>query len=407
MSEPMQGIRILEVAQFTFVPAAGGVLADWGADVIKIEHPIYGDAQRGLSTSGVGTDAGGVDFLMQQPNRGKRSVGLDLSKPDGLELLYRLAEQSDVFLTNFLPDARQRLKIDVEHIRARNPQIIYARGHGQGTDGPEAAIGGYDMTSFWCRSGCAAGTTRPEAPEPTGMPAAAFGDNIGGMTIAGGISAALFQRERTGEPSVIDISLFGTGCWAMGANIVASALMPEDTADLPRAGRASPFNPLVNSYRTKDGRWLALVFLQPDRYWKEFCERMGRAELIDDPRFRDYEVRAENSAACVSELDASFASRTLADWRKAFDGMEGPWAPHQTPREIHDDRQALANGYLQEVDGGERGRFRLVRSPVQFDGDRPQLTRGPEHGEHTDEVLLALGLSMDELLERKASGAVL
>jgi crotonobetainyl-CoA:carnitine CoA-transferase CaiB-like acyl-CoA transferase len=153
MLDVMKGVRVLEVAQFWFVPSAGAVLADWGADVIKIEHPVRGDGQRGLATSGVSVDVGGVDFLVQQPNRGKRSVGLDIGTPAGLELLHRLAEQCDVFLTNFLPDARRRLRIDVADIRARNPRAIYVRGHGQGDAGPEREIGGYDATGFWTRSG--------------------------------------------------------------------------------------------------------------------------------------------------------------------------------------------------------------------------------------------------------------
>src|SRR5688572_12300188 len=198
MHLPMKGVRVLEVAQFWFVPSAGAVLADWGADVIKIEHPERGDGQRGLGTSGISTEINGVDFLVQQPNRGKKSLALDFGKPEGLALLYRLAEKSDVFLTNFLPDARARLRIEVDDIRKVNPNIIYVRGHGQGARGPEASLGGYDASSFWSRGGICDALTPAGAEQPT-MQRAAFGDGIGGMTIAGGIAAALFQRERTGE----------------------------------------------------------------------------------------------------------------------------------------------------------------------------------------------------------------
>jgi crotonobetainyl-CoA:carnitine CoA-transferase CaiB-like acyl-CoA transferase len=406
MLDVMKGVRVLEVAQFWFVPSAGAVLADWGADVIKIEHPLRGDGQRGLATSGVSIDVGGVDFLVQQPNRGKRSVGIDIATPAGLELLYKLAEQCDVFLTNFLPEARRKLRIDLEHIRARNPRAIYVRGHGQGDAGPEREMGGYDATGFWARGGIAAALTTPEMSEPLSQ-RAAFGDGIGGMTLAGGIAAALFHRERTGEAKVVDVSLLSTAMWVLSPDIVASKLMPAGVSQLPWAPRSARFSPVVNSYKTKDGRWLMLVHLQADRYWSDLCARLGRRDMIDDARFKDARVRFEHRVACIAELDQAFAQKTLAEWRVAFEGMEGPWAPMQTPRELHDDRQAIANGYLQEVDGGARPRFTLVRSPVQFDAQRAELRRGPEMGEHTDEVLgEQLGLTMDELLELKACGAI-
>jgi crotonobetainyl-CoA:carnitine CoA-transferase CaiB-like acyl-CoA transferase len=406
MTDVMKGVRVLEVAQFWFVPAAGAVLADWGADVIKIEHPERGDGQRGLGTAGISTEIRGVDFLVQQPNRGKRSVGLDFSKPEGLELLYRLAERSDVFLTNFLPDSRRRLKIDVEDVRARNPRIIYVRGHGQGALGPEAGQGGYDASSFWSRGGMAEAFTEPGASQPV-MQRAAFGDGIGGMTIAGGISAALFHRERTGEATVVDVSLLSTAMWVLSPDIISSGLLPKEMGQLPRADRTKNFNPVVNSYRTKDGRWIMLVHLQADRYWPDLCRRLGRPELVSDPRFRDMKARFENREECIRELDAVFASRSFAEWKEAFAGMEGPWAPMQRARELYDDPQVLANNYMEEVDGGKRGRFHLVRNPVQFDEEAAALSRGPEWGEHTDQVLQEAGLSMDELLAYKAKGVVL
>ena len=407
MHQPMKGVRVLEVAQFWFVPSAGAVLADWGANVIKVEHPERGDGQRGLATSGVATEIGGVDFLVQQPNRGKRSLALDFGRPEGLELLYQLAAKSDVFLTNFLPDARARLRIDVADIRKVNPRIIYVRGHGQGARGPEAHLGGYDASSFWSRGGICDALTPAGAAQPTGQ-RAAFGDGIGGMTIAGGIAAALFARERTGAGSVVDISLLNTAMWVLSPDIIASSLLPAEMKTLPTVTRKKMFNPGVNSYKTRDERWVMLVMLQTDRYWADFCRRIGRPELATDPRYRDMKARFENREACIAELDAVFATRTLDEWRAAFDDMEGPWAPVQKARELLADRQALANGYVQQVDGGKRGRFPLVTNPVQFDETPPTLSRGPEWGEHTDEVLQSeLGVPMDALLEYKAKGVIL
>src|ERR1043166_9631977 len=219
MTSVMKGVRVLEVAQFTFVPAAGAIMADWGADVIKIEHPVRGDTQRGfLNMGGVQLDPQ-RHTLFEHPNRGKRSVGLDVSKPEGQEVLYELAKQCDVFLTNYLPQVRQAKKFDVEHIRAANPNIIYARGSALGNKGPEREVGGFDGTCFWARSGLAHTFTPEEFAAPLGQAVPAFGDSIGGMFIAGGISAALYHRERTGEATELDVSLLSAAWWAAGAMI--------------------------------------------------------------------------------------------------------------------------------------------------------------------------------------------
>ena len=199
--------------------------------------------------------------MMEQPNRGKRSVGIDIGNPEGRELLYRLAAKSDVFLTNFLPDARARLRIDVEDIRAVNPKIIYVRGHGQGARGPDAEHGGYDAELVLVARRHRDALTPAGAAAPI-MQRAAFGDGIGGMTVAGGIAAALFQRERTGEPAGVDVSLLGTAMWVLAPDIVASPAAGRDEA-LPTMTRKQNSNPVVNSYRTKDGRWLFLMMLQP------------------------------------------------------------------------------------------------------------------------------------------------
>ncbi len=401
MEQVLKGVRVIEVAQWWFVPAAGAVLADWGADVVKIEHPVSGDPQRGLVTSGLIPAAGGVNFMVEQPNRGKRSVGIDLAHPHGLALLHRLVEKADVFLTNFLPAARRRLRIDVDDIRRVNPRIIYVRGHGQGALGPERERGGYDAASFWCRGGIANALTPPGAAAPV-MQRAAFGDSTGGMAVAGGIAAALFRRERTGDASVVDVSLLGTAMWLLAPDIIASKLLG---IDLPSGDRTQSPNPIVNSYRTKDGRWLFLNMLQPDRFWADICTHLGRADMITDPRFADGRVRFENRGACIAELDAVFAQRTLAEWQAALADVEGVWAPMQSARELASDPQALANGYLPDVEHDGKV-FTLVANPVQFDERSPKLTPAPDLGQHTEEVLLELGLGWDDLAKYKEAGAI-
>jgi len=281
MHEVMKGVRILEVAQYTFVPSAGAVLADWGADVLKVEHPETGDGQRGLFRVAGQDNTGAINFLMEHSNRGKRSLGLDISHPEGRAVLYELARSSDVFLTNFLPGAREKLQIDVEHIRAVNPDIIYARGTAHGDKGPERHKGGYDSTDYWARSGSGMGGRGASDP-PAMQPGPAYGDSLGGMTIAGGIAAALFARERTGETSIVDISLLGTGLWAMGAAMTGAMLSGGDSW-APPAGAAF-INPLVGIYRAKDGGSLMLTMLQGHHYWADTVEHLGRPELAEDPR---------------------------------------------------------------------------------------------------------------------------
>jgi crotonobetainyl-CoA:carnitine CoA-transferase CaiB-like acyl-CoA transferase len=405
MSEVLGGIRVLEVASWTFVPAAGAILADWGADVLKIEHPVTGDPQRGLISSGlVPGAAGGFNYMIEQPNRGKRSLGLNLAHEDGRELLYRLAETSDVFLTNFLPEARAKLKIDVDDVRARNPNIVYVRGSGQGPRGADAGKGGYDGASYWARGGIAAALTPRHLEPPIGQ-RPAFGDVMGGMAIAGGITAALLRRERTGEPSVVDVSLLATALWNISPDVVAAKLF--ENVEMPRFDADAPPNPLVGLYRTEDGRYVSLVMLESDRFWGDFCAHLGHPELESDPRFVDAAARFEHRRECRDAIAAVFATAPLDEWRRRFATLRGVWAPVQNARELHDDAQVVANDYLPTVTADDGTEVALVANPVQFDEAGPQLRRAPEHGQHTEEVLLELGLTWDDLARYKELGAIL
>ncbi len=404
MQDVMKGVRVLEVAQFTFVPAAGAVLADWGADVIKIEHPVRGDGQRGLLQVGGVDNRAAVNFLMEHSNRGKRSLGLDLTHPDGRDLLYRIARDADVFLTNFLPAARAKMGIDVDDLRAVNPSIIYARGTAHGARGPEAHKGGYDSTDYWARSGSGMGM-RSEGEAPAMQPGPAYGDSIGGMTIAGGIAAALFKRERTGEPSVVDISLLGTGLWAMGAGLAGSMLRGNGDGGLPTAG-ASFLNPLVGIYRAQGGGCLMLTMLQGHVYWADTVKHLGHPELATDPRFATPEAFAEHGDEARAALQAIFETRPASAWRDSLAPMKGQWGPFQTLAQIPDDPQVVANELIREVDLGDGTHFRLVANPVQFDETAPTLRKGPEHAQHTEELLLELGLEWEEVTRLKEAGAI-
>ncbi|MET0628717.1 MAG: CoA transferase [Acidimicrobiia bacterium] len=404
----MRGVRILEVAQFTFTPSAGAVLADWGADVIKVEHAVTGDAQRGLKLGTGGVAAGSFQPLMEHPNRGKRSIGLALEIPEARAVLYDLARRADVFLVNFLPDARRRLEIDVDHIRAANPEIIYVRGSAFGNHGDEREKGGYDSSAFWSRAGSAAGCTPSDSPRVIGMPAGAYGDSMGGMTIAGGIAAALFARAQTGETSEIDVSLLSVGAWTMGLSVNNALLMGEAPPVAPLNMSTAMFNPLVANYRTSDGRWINLTMLQAGRYWADFCGHIGRPDMIDDERFATVEalMTPENTAAAADILTEVFAAQPYDHWVNTLASMEGQWAPVQNPLEVGNDPQLRANGYIRPVIDAEGNERELVANPVQFDNTPPEIRRAPQFAEHTDDILAELGLDDEQIIDLKVAGAV-
>jgi len=405
----MEGVRILEVAQFTFVPAAGAVLADWGAEVIKVEHAVTGDAQRGLvKVLGLDAAAPGVNFfpIMQGPNRGKKSIGIALETPEGRALLDELIAQSDVFVTNFLPGPRSRLKIDVEDIRKTNPDIIYVRGSGFGNKGPEREKGGYDSTGFWARGGSLAGLVAQGAPDTLNMPTGAYGDSMGGMTIAGGIAAALYARKTTGETSVLDVSLLSVGAWATqyGSNLANIIGGPLPLPPVQKYG--SPTNPLTGTYRTSDDRLIMLTMLQPGRYWSEFVKNAGRPELAVDPRFDSAEHIMTNAIEGGEIVAEIIRSKSYAEWLEILGKGEGQWAAVQDFWEVSQDVSLRANGYIAKVldiDGNER---ELVANPVQFDETPAELTRAPEFAEHTDEIVLGLGKTEEELIALKIAGAI-
>jgi crotonobetainyl-CoA:carnitine CoA-transferase CaiB-like acyl-CoA transferase len=405
MTAILQGVRILEVAEHTFVPAASALLADWGADVIKIEHVERGDAMRGLAASGLAVMGGGVHALLEHSNRGKRSVGIDLTSPDGLELLYKIAATADVFLTNKLPSVRAKLGIEVEQVRTANPNIIYVRGTGQGARGPDADKGSYDSLAFWSRAGVAIGATRPEYGNlPAPPPAPGFGDSIGGMTIAGGIMGALFHRERTGEATVVDVSLLGTGLWAMGQAVALSLLLGQPW----RVGPADKqsINPLVAAYETKDKRHIFLTCLQAGKYWAPFCDIIGRPELATDPRFAEHDALVANTGEAIALLTDVFAQATLDEWRSRLEPFVGQWAVLQDTLEAAADAQTVANGYIQECQTADGLPFKLVAAPVQYDGTPAVPKRAPEFNEHGDEILTDVGLDMDAIIDLRIRGVV-
>lgn len=398
MYDVLAGVRVVEVAAWLFAPSCGAVLADWGADVVKVEHPVTGDPYRGFF------DIGGIQPMIEFANRGKRSIGIDLATDEGRELLYELVEGADVFVTNLLAGSREKLGIDIDDIRRRNSNIIYIRASGYGPQGPDASTGGFDIAAAWARVGICDQLTGPDATYAAPMPGG-IGDCVGGLSAAGAVAGALFRRERTGVASDIDVSLFHGGLWLAATLLMLTAHQPPGTSRKPY-DRFAVTNPLMNSFKTKDGRWLYLALLQPDPHWPSLCEHLGRPELATDPRFVDFAARMENCAACVRELDAIFATRTLDEWRDELRDFDGVWAPVQTMREVLDDPQVAANGYLSHVTT-DKGEIHYVTSPAQFDRrSLGEVVQAPEHAQHTEEILLELGFTWDRIIELKEVGAI-
>jgi len=407
MVKVMAGFRVLELAQFTFVPAAGAILADWGADVIKVEHPVRGDTQRGfLNMGGIQVDPD-RHSLMEHPNRGKRSVGIDVSTPGGQEVLYELVRTSDVFLTNYLPAQRQKNKFDIEHIRAINPLIVYARGTAYGDKGPERDVGGYDATAFWTRSGIGYALTPEALGGALGQGIPAFGDSIGGMNIAGGISAALLHRERTGDALEVDVSLLSTAWWAAGASVTQGMETGQVMRNTMPGSGAHSVNPFMGNYLTSDGGTINLCIISPTGLIRDTFEHLGIPEAAADPRFSDVLPLIQNADAAAALITAAIVAKPFDFWREHLKTLKGQWAPFQSLIGLTNDEQAITNDMIAEVELASGGApFRVVRGPVQFNHEPLQTTRAPQASEHTELVLMELGMDWDRIAELKESGAI-
>lgn len=406
MAGIMDGVRVVELASWTFVPAAGAVLSDWGADVIKVEDVSGGDPGRQLVIGGLrrGQGKADLDYMMEIGNRGKRSIGLDLKTEGGRAAFAKLIATADVFLTNWLPGPRKRAGVDVEDIRAMNPNIIIARGSGQGPRGPHADKGGFDAAAFTARGGVAYALTPPGAEYPFSQ-GPAFGDLPGGMTLAGGVAGALFHRERTGEAKIVDVSLLSQAMWTIAPDITAAEFFDVDRIPMPPPGSA--FNPVVSRYKTRDGRWIQLVFLQPDKFWAGFTQRIGRPDLSEDPRFVPAGNLVQNAAEAIAILTELFASEDLSHWTKVLDDEKGVWSVLATPKEVLEDVQVAGNDYLITNQDDAGNSYRYIGAPVQYDETPPAPARSPEYGEHTELLLLELGYDWDEIAAAKESGAIL
>jgi crotonobetainyl-CoA:carnitine CoA-transferase CaiB-like acyl-CoA transferase len=397
----MEGIRVVELGVWVAGPSAAAILGDWGADVVKIEPPD-GDPFRYL-IPGLGGGGGGAPSPpFELDNRNKRSVCVDLSTDEGRKIAAQLVDAADVFITNIRPSALRRAGLDYETVSLRNPRLVYASITGYGLEGDDKDRPAYDVGAFWSRAGVAAALT----PEGEDLPyqRGGMGDHMAGLAAAGGISAALMARERSGEGQMISTSLLRIGMYMIGWDGNMALRLGVPTIAMTRK---APPNPLINGYTAADGKRFWILGLQGDRHWPDMVRAVDRPDWLADARYTTLVLRWQNSAELVAELDAIFASKPLDEWAAIFDREDVWWAPVQAAHETVADPQATAGGGIVQVPSETGSPVAMIASPVDFSGT-PWSPRcmPPEAGQHTEEILLELGYDWDQIIGLKETGAI-
>lgn len=402
MAGILEGIKVVDMGHVVAVPSAGALLADWGAEVIKVE-PVTGElARRGRNPYRVlQYDSGEVDWIIELLNRNKKGLALDLKKEAGKKALYKLIEKTDIFMSNYESSALKRLELDYATLSRLNPRLIYATLTAYGTAGPDKDQRGFDYSAAWARTGGQYMVGEPgSAPPPQrgGMM-----DRVAGVHIVAGILAAIIHRNSTGEGQQLEFSLYHSGVWTLAEDIQGALV----ERPLPKHDRKLAFNPLWNSYRTKDEQWFQLTIHQPDIQWPDFCRAIERPEWENDPRFNNVEVRVQNCKELIRMLDDIFASKTMEDWERRFKENNCIYSRIQSPTEVVADPQAIANNFFTEIDHPIAGKMRLVTTPVTFKQNPASArTPAPGVGQHNEEILLDLGYSWEDIVRLKDEGVI-
>jgi len=396
MNGPLHGTRVVEITQFQNGPVCGRILGDLGADIVKVE-PKTGDPARGfMAMIGVQMGIKGRNFYFEYCNRNKRGIVLDLKQPEGLDVFYKLIDAADVFLTNMAIGTPERMSIGYDVLAARNPRLVYVQTTGWGRKGPDAKTFAYDYAGL-ARAGTMTMCGEEGSPPQTLVPGLA--DQMGAIMTAFGTVNALFARARTGKGQLVDVSMLGAMIELEGLVLAAPCVL---NREFPRPVRSKAGNPLYNHYLCKDGRWMAIVNLQPDRYWPNVCRALGIEALQDDPKFSDLEARGRNAAELVRIIDERMATKTVAEWSEIFRREQVIFTPVQTATEVTNDPQALANNYFVWYDHPVFGKTKMTGWAWDFSDTPCSIRReAPEFGQHTEEVLLEMGYSWDDIARLK------
>jgi (R)-2-hydroxy-4-methylpentanoate CoA-transferase len=400
----LDGVKVIAFEQVVGVPASTAVLADWGADVIKIE-PTWGDWQRSLVSFNRGpllihSEKGDIELHFEFLNRSKRSAALNLRTQKGREVLYKLLEDADIFATNYSMDVLVKFGLDYTSLKDKFPGLIHFVLTGYGSKGPKANDRGYDYVAAWSYGGMMdLVSSGPDSPPPISRPG--MMDIVASAHITSGLLAALYHKQKTGKGQGLELSLYHTAAWTLGLD-VQTALFGHPQ---PKWDRKRSPNPMYTSYKCKD-RWCMMCH-PTQEYWAPFCKAIGKTEWIDTPRFATMENREQHAEELVALIDEVMASRTWAEWEKEFRANDLIVSGNQTIAEILDDEQAKTNNFYSEVTHPIAGQTRLLNSPVQF-SDTPATITGaaPSLGANTEEVLLAAGYSWEDLSRLKEEGVI-
>jgi len=397
MAHGLEGIKVVDLSQVIAVPQAARHLADFGADVIHVENPATGDFFRYYQAGQGGTDGvpSDINYGWEVYNRNKRSVTIDVSQESGQQILYKLVEKADVFVTNMRPFELENYNLTYGALSRLNPRLIYGAVNGYGKNGPERDAPAYDAIAYFARSGM------PHVLSALGF-RPGVGDNIAGLALALGVMMALFIRERTGIGQEVDLSLFQAGIYQISFDIAGALVTGRDYEEWRYKSRDEIPNALSLPYMTKDGRMLWLVMLQPDRYWSRLCHGIGREDLEHDPRFETFQPRMDNHIELMHILDEVFASKTLDEWKARLIQAGIPFSPFQNLIEAINDPQARANDFFVPFDHPTYGRIDVLANPIKL-SKTPATVRmpAPEFGQHTEEVLLEYGYTWEDIAQFK------
>ena len=403
MKKGLKGIKVVEVGAAVAMPLVGMLMGSWGAEVVHVEPPDRGDMQRLMSQRlSSWTQPSEINYLWEHVDRNKKSIGVNLGSPEGQQIIQKLCADADVFLNNLRPYEMDKFNLTYETLSAQNPRLIYANLTGYGLRGPEKNAGGYDSVAFWARSGVM--ELMHDLDTAPNISRSGYGDSISSLSLLAGVMSALFIRERTGVAQQVEVSLYNTATWVLGADISGCLVTGKDAM---RPQRKTMGNPIRNHYPTSDNRWIMLGMTNAQTYWPEFCRMINHPEWENDSRFATFKARETNAAELIRLIEEIFRTRTYAEWVEILGKHKLVWSPVCTPLEVTHDPQAIANEFFVEMDLPGQQKIKVLNNPIKLSKTPADIQcRAPELGEHTAELLAKLGYAPEDVARMKQAGVI-